>query len=71
MNGNDLSKAKDPDVRASLGALRRAAQLARQIAIQTETSLVVVSDGRLLRISADELRQRSAAKEPPFDERNV
>ena len=65
MNDNDLSKAKDPDVRASLGALRRAAQLARKIAIQTETSLVVVSDGRMLRISADELRRRSVAKETP------
>ena len=65
MNDNDLSKAKDPDVRASLGALRRAAELARKIAIQTETSLVVVSDGHMRRISADELRQRSAAQEPP------
>ena len=65
MNAKDLSEAKDPDVRASLGALKRAAQLARKIAIQTETSLVVVVDGRMRRISADELRQQSAAEEPP------
>ena len=50
MNANDISQAKDPDLRASLGALRRAAQLARKIAIQTETSLVVVTDGRMLRL---------------------
>ena len=65
MNNNDLSKAKDPDVRASLGALKRAAQLARKIAIQTGTSLVVVVDGRIRRISADVLRQQSVAEEPP------
>lgn len=65
MNANDISQAKDPDLRASLGALRRAAQLARKTAILTETNLVIVKDGRMLRISADELRQRSAAKETP------
>jgi type I restriction enzyme M protein len=35
MNANDISNAKDPDLRASLGALRRAAQQARKTAIQT------------------------------------
>ena len=59
MNANDLANAKDPDVRASLQALQRAAQLARQTAIQTETHLIIVKDGQMLRISADELRQRA------------
>jgi len=66
MNANDISKAKDPDVQASLGALRRAAQQARKTAMQTETNLVIVKDGRLLRISADELRQRAQLKESPL-----
>lgn len=65
MSGNDLSEAKDPDVRASLGALRRAAQLARKTAILTETHLVIVKDGRMLRLSADELRRRALANESP------
>ena len=65
MSGNDLSEAKDPDVRASLGALRRAAQLARKTAILTETHLVIVKDGRILRLSADELRRRALANESP------
>ena len=65
MSGNDLSEAKDPDVRASLGALRRAAQLARKTAILTETNLVIVKDGRMLRLSADELRRRALANESP------
>lgn len=65
MNANDISNAKDPDLRASLGALRRAAQQARKTAIQTETNLVIVKDGRMQRISADELRELENAKEAP------
>lgn len=65
MNDNDISNAKDPDLRASLGALRRAAQEARKTAIQTETSLVIVKDGRMQRISADELRQQVKATNTP------
>ena len=59
MSTKDISNAKDPDLRASLGALRRAAQHARKTAIQTETNLVIVKDGRMQRISADELRQQA------------
>ncbi|MFZ4647793.1 MAG: hypothetical protein ACOYNP_18720 [Gemmataceae bacterium] len=65
MNDNDIANAKDPDLRASLGALRRAAQQARKTAIQTETSLVIVKDGRMQRISADELRQQAKARNTP------
>jgi hypothetical protein len=45
MSPKDLDKAKDPDLRNSLAALRRAADLARKTAIQTETDLVVAKDG--------------------------
>jgi len=62
MNANDLAKATDPDLRAALGALRRAAQSARKTAIQTDTHLVIVKDGRLQRITAAELAQQEAAK---------
>ena len=65
MNANDLSNAKDPDLRASLDALRRAAKQARKTAIQTDTNLVIVKDGQLKRISADELRRQAEADEAP------
>ena len=65
MNANDISNAKDPDLRASLGALRRAAQQARTTAIQTETNLVIVKDGRMQRISAAELRKQSKKEKAP------
>lgn len=65
MNANDISNAKDPDLRASLDALRRAAQQARKTAIQTETNLVIVKNGQLQRISADELRQQEKTEATP------
>lgn len=61
----DISEAKDPDMRASRAALQRASLLARQIAIQTNTHLVVVKDGRLLRLSAEELRQQAKSNDAP------
>lgn len=56
MTRAELSKARNPDLRASLAAMRRAAVLARQIAIQTNTAIVVLQDGKLTRISAEQLR---------------
>ena len=57
MKTKDISEAKDPDLRASMAALQRASLMARKTAIQTGTHLVIVKDGQLLRISAEELRQ--------------
>jgi len=58
MNHNDISKAKDPDLRNALVALRRASLMARKTAIQTDTNIVLVKDGRMIRLSADELRRQ-------------
>lgn len=55
MTTPDISTAKDPDLRSSMQAMRRAAELARKTAIQTGTHLVVVRDGKVQRISAEEL----------------
>lgn len=62
MNANDIATAKDPDMRAALGALRRAAQLARKTVMQTNTHLIIMKDGRLQRISASELALQEAAE---------
>ena len=55
MTFHELSQARNPDIRASLAALRRAAEQARKTAVQTNTALVIVKDGKLLRIPAVEL----------------
>ncbi|MCL2523851.1 MAG: hypothetical protein FWF20_01625 [Betaproteobacteria bacterium] len=57
MKPEELYKAKNPDLRASLAAMERAAELARQTAIQTNTAIIVVQDGKLVRISAEQLRE--------------
>lgn len=61
MTQQDLSKAKNPDLRASLAAMQRAAEMARQTAIQTNTALIVVRDGKTVRIPAEELRKLGAS----------
>lgn len=57
MTQADLAKAKDPDVRGSLAAMRRAAAMARATAMQTDTGIVVVRDGKPVLISAQQLRE--------------
>ena len=55
MNTRDISEARDPDLRSSAVAIQRAALLARKVAIQTVTDLIVVQDGKLTRLSPEEL----------------
>lgn len=57
MSKTDLSRARNPDIRASLAGMKRAAALARQTAIQTDTEIVLVRDGKPVRVSAAELRE--------------
>jgi hypothetical protein len=57
MTQKDLAQAKNPDLRASLVAMRRAAEMARRVAIQTDTEIIVVRDGKPVRISAAQLRE--------------
>ena len=53
----DISTAKDPDLRASFAALIRAGEMARKTAIQTDTCIIIAREGRVVRISAAELKQ--------------
>lgn len=62
MRSRDLAKAKNPDMRASLAAMIRAAELAREIAIQTNTAIVIVKDGKPVRVTSEELRKEREAK---------
>ena len=57
MTQQELSEAKNPDLRGSLAAMRRAAEMARKTAIQTDTEIVVVKGGKPVRIPAAELRR--------------
>ncbi len=61
MTQHELAKAKDPDLRASLQAIKRAAKEARKIAVQTDTGIVIVRDNKIVHLSAEELRQGQKA----------
>ena len=55
----NIEEAKDPDLRASFAAMKRAAEAARRTAIQTGTDLIVVKDGKITRSPAKDLRQKA------------
>lgn len=61
MTPHELHNAKDKDIIASLGAIKRAAALARQLAIQTDTAIVVLKDEKITRLTAEEIRQEGKA----------
>ena len=63
MKTNDITKAKDPAMRGALNALIRAAAAARKIAIQTNTHLIIYKDGKIQRISPQELRLQAETKD--------
>jgi len=52
-----IQEAKDPDLRASVAAMNRAAEAARRTAIQTGTDLIIMKNGKLTRISSEALRE--------------
>jgi hypothetical protein len=69
MTAAELYKAKNPDLQASIAAMRRAADSARQTGIQTNTAIVVVRDGKLVRITADELREEDRRRDKLREEK--
>lgn len=65
MKGENIFLARDQLLRDSVKAMQRAAQMAREIAIQTNTAIVVNQDGKMTIISADELRKQKQVSIPP------
>ena len=72
MNRQPIDHARDPDLRHTLPALRRAAQRARELARQTGTAIVVSHDGVLETVSmpAETAGSAVAVHEPPVPDRS-
>lgn len=49
MNPKPLSEAKDEDAKHIMAALIRAGESARRIAFQTQTNIVVVCNGKMVK----------------------
>jgi hypothetical protein len=54
LNDNAIT---DPELKRSLIALERAAHTARLVAIQTNTSLVILKNNQIVRLDPAQLRQ--------------
>ncbi len=57
MNPDDLAEATNPDPVNSLTALRRAARMACELAVRTDTDILVTRDGKMVWIPAEDLRR--------------
>ncbi len=50
MNKKKIELAKDPDLAGSLTAIRRAAKRAAQVAISTNTALIIQRNGKCVHV---------------------
>jgi hypothetical protein len=55
----DIRNSPNPDISGSYYAMQRAGQAAIDLAIQTNTSIIISVDGKIVRIPASELIKRS------------
>jgi len=65
MSMRPIAEAKSADLRGSVAAMERAALLARMVAIQTNTSLVIMQNGTIVHIPPDVLREEMANRKKP------
>ncbi|MGH8534645.1 MAG: hypothetical protein ACREV1_18505 [Gammaproteobacteria bacterium] len=65
MNPKSIEQARDPDLRKSLVALKRAAKRAREAALRTKTRLVIARDGKWVRVSPPRSSHNSEPSESP------
>ena len=55
MNTKDIRTCSDPDLAGSYAAMERAARSAQDLAIRTNTGIVVAIDGKLVELTAADL----------------
>ena len=55
MNTKDISTSTDPDLAGSYAAMERAARAAQDLAIKTNTGIVVAVDGLIVELTAADL----------------
>jgi hypothetical protein len=55
MNTKDIRTSTDPDLAGSFAAMERAARAAKDLAIKTNTGIVVAVDGKNVELTAADL----------------
>ena len=67
MNTKDIRTSTDPDLAGSYAAMERAARSAQDLAIKTNTGIVVAVDGKNIELTAADLiklRDQEAQQSP-------
>jgi hypothetical protein len=67
MNTKDIRTSTDPDLAGSFAAMERAARAAQDLAIKTNTGIVVAVDGKTVELTAADLiklRDQEAQQSP-------
>ena len=65
MNPKDIRTSTDPDLAGSFAAMERAARSAKDLAIKTNTGIVVAVDGKNLELTAaDLIKMRDQEQHP-------
>jgi hypothetical protein len=63
MNTKDIRSSSDPDLAGSYAAMMRASRAAEDLAISTNTSIIVSIDGKDVRMTAEELIKKRQAEQ--------
>ena len=67
MNTKDIRLSKDHDLAGSFDAMLRAGQSAIDLAIQTNTEIVTLVDGKIVYRSAEQLKKERELNSHPND----
>lgn len=57
MTRRDIRQSKNPELRGSFEAMQRAGRMARRKAIETNTCLIRVENGKVVRVPPEQLRR--------------
>jgi hypothetical protein len=62
MNTKDIRLSPDPDMAGSYAAMQRAGRDAEDMAIRTNTAIITMIDGKVVRLTAAEIIKRRQAE---------
>ena len=61
MTQQEHKKPKDLDLAGSFAAMQHAARMAREIAVRTDTAIIVTRNQQLVRVTVEELRKEEVS----------
>jgi hypothetical protein len=62
MQTKDIRLSPDPDMAGSYAAMQRAGRAAEDLAIRTNTAIITMIEGKVVRLTAEEIIKRRQAE---------